>query len=98
MIEQMELLSNILLLTEPYFILFCFVLFYFLSFVSLGPHPWHMQVPRLGVKSAYTTATAEPDSSHICDYTTAHGQRRIFNPSNEARNGTHVLMNTSQIP
>ena len=34
-----------------------------LCFVCLGPHPWHMKVPRLGVKSelqplAYTTATA----------------------------------------
>ena len=37
-----------------------------LSFVSLGPHPWYMEVPRLGVKwklqlPAYTTATAMPD-------------------------------------
>ena len=36
---------------------FCFV---------LGPHLWHMEVPRLGVTSelqlpAYTTATAMPD-------------------------------------
>ena len=33
---------------------------------------WHMEVPRLGVKSqlqlwAYTTATAMLDLSHICD-------------------------------
>ena len=38
--------------------LFCFV---------LGPHSWHMEVPRLGVKSeqqlpVYTTATATPQS------------------------------------
>ena len=36
----------------------CFVLFAF-----LGPHLWHMEVPRLGIQSklqppAYTTATA----------------------------------------
>ena len=35
-------------------------------FVFLGPHLWHMEVPRLGVESelqllAYTTATAMPD-------------------------------------
>ena len=24
--------------------------FFFLSFVFLGPHPWHMKVPRLGVE------------------------------------------------
>ena len=28
---------------------FVFVLFCFLSFVILGPLPWHMEVPRLGV-------------------------------------------------
>ena len=28
----------------------CFVLFWF-DFGSLGPHPQHMEVPRLGVKS-----------------------------------------------
>ena len=37
-----------------------------LFFFSLGPHPVHMDVPRLGVKSKlqltpYTTATAAPD-------------------------------------
>ena len=45
-----------------------FVLF----FVFLGPHPQHMDVPRLGVESelqllAYTTATATPDPSCVCD-------------------------------
>ena len=46
----------------------------FLSFVFLGPHPWHMKVPRLGVESelqlpayATATATATPDLSCICD-------------------------------
>ena len=42
-------------------VLFCFVFF-------LGPHPQHMEVPRLGVESelwslAYTTATAVQDPS-----------------------------------
>ena len=36
-----------------------------------------MEVLRLGVESelqllAYTTATATPDPSHVCAYTTAH--------------------------
>ena len=40
--------------------------------VFLGPHLWHMEVPRLGVKSelqllTYITATAMPDPSHVCD-------------------------------
>ena len=37
-----------------------------------GPHPWHIEVPRLGVKSelqlqACTIATAMQDISHLCD-------------------------------
>ena len=47
-------------------------------FVFLGPYPWHMEVPRLGVAwelqlPAYTTATATLDPSCILTYTTAHG-------------------------
>ena len=59
--------------------LFLFFYFIFLSFVFLGPLPWHMEVPRLGVESelplpAYTTATATWDQSHVCDlYHIAHG-------------------------
>ena len=45
---------------------------FFFVFFFLGPNLWHMEVPRLGVKSelqllAYTTATAKQDSSHICN-------------------------------
>ena len=41
-------------------------------FVFLGPHPWHMDIPRLGVESelqllAYATARAMADLSHICN-------------------------------
>ena len=44
----------------------------YLFFFFLGPYPWHMEVPRLGVKSelempAYATATPMLDPSHICD-------------------------------
>ena len=44
------------------------VSFGFLFLVFLGPYPWHMEVPRLGVKlelqlPAYTTATATWDPS-----------------------------------
>ena len=42
--------------------------FFFFSFLILGLHLPHKEVPRLGVESeAYTTATATPDLSHICD-------------------------------
>ena len=52
-----------------HFILFIYYL-YFSWF--LGPQPWHMEVPRLGVESelqlvAYTTATATPHLSCVCN-------------------------------
>ena len=44
---------------------FCFVFL-------LGPHQWHMEVPRLGFESelqvpAYATATGTQDPSCVCD-------------------------------
>ena len=47
-----------------------FFFFFFLSF--LGPHPWHMGVPRLGVKLelhlvANAIVTATWHQSHVCD-------------------------------
>ena len=30
---------------------FFFFFFFFLSLSFLGPHPWHMEVPRLGIQS-----------------------------------------------
>ena len=49
----------------------CVYVFIF-AFFFKGPHPWHMEVPRLGVKSelqllAYATATAMWDLNHIYD-------------------------------
>ena len=47
------------------------------SFFFLGPHPCHMEVHRLGVKSelqmpVYTTATVTPIQAVSITYTTAH--------------------------
>ena len=55
-----------------------FDLIYFF-FAFLAPHLWHMEVPRLGIKSelqlqAYTTATATRDPSLVCDLC-HHSQR-----------------------
>ena len=36
---------------EDYFIWGSYFIYLFLSFVFLGLHSWHMEVPRLGVKS-----------------------------------------------
>ena len=67
-----------------------------------GLHPWHREVPRLGVKSelqppAYTTATATPDPSRSCDPYHSSRQCRILNPQSETRDRTCVFMDTSQI-
>ena len=45
---------------------------FFIFFVFLGMHPWHTEVPRLGVESelqplVYATATAMLDLSWVCD-------------------------------
>ena len=74
----------------------------FFFFFFLGPHPQHMEVPRLGVELelqplAYTTTTATPYPSHICKLCCSLQQHQIFNPVSEARDCTHIFMNTSCI-
>ena len=68
-------------------------------FCILGLHPWHMQVPKLGVESelrlpAYTTATATAtwDLSSICDLQHSSRQCQVPNPLREARDWTRILM------
>ena len=75
----------------------CFFLFFF-----LGSHPQHMEVPRLGVESelqllAYVAATAMQDSSCVCDLYHSSWQCQIPDPLSEAKDGTCILMGTSQI-
>ena len=77
-------------------VFFCFVLFHFVLFlVFLGPHPRHIVVPRLGIElelqlPAYATAIATTSVT----YTTAHDKARSFNPLSEAKDRTHILMDT----
>ena len=62
-----------------------------------------MEAPRLGGVElelqlpAYTTATATPDLNHVCDLHHSSREHWILNPLNEARDRTHVLMDTSRI-
>ena len=84
----------------PLYFLLSF-LFFFFSIV-LGRHLRHMEVPRLGVESElqllpYTTATATPDPSCLCDLHCSSRQCRILNPWSEARDRTCNLMVPSQI-
>ena len=72
--------------------------FFFFFFCSLGSYLWHMEVPRLGVKSelqvpAYTTATAMPDLSHVSDL--HHSSWQCFNTLSGAGDQTRILMDTS---
>jgi len=65
--------------------------FFFFFFVFSGSHPWHMEVPRLGVQSelllpAYTRATEMPDPSRVCDLHHSSWQRRTLNSLSKARN------------
>ena len=71
-------------------------------FCLFGAAPQHMDVPRLGVNSElqlpdYVRATATQDLATSVTYTTAHCQRWILYPLSEARDGTRILMDTSQI-
>ena len=77
-------------------------LFVFIFLVFLGLHLRHVEVSRPDVESeleplAYTRATAMPDPSHVCSLHRSSWQLWILNPLSEARNGTCVLMDASQI-
>ena len=73
----------------------------YLFFCFSDLHLRHMEVPRLGVEKevqllAYATATATPDPSLVCDHLHHSSRKRgILNPLSEARDRTHILMDTS---
>ena len=84
------------------FVFFFLHFFFFFFFWILGPHLRHMEVPRLGVElelslPAYTTATAKPDLSPVCDLHHSSWQHWIFNPLIKARDRTCSLMVPSWI-
>ena len=67
-----------------------------------GAHPWHMEVPRLGVKlelqlPPYATATATQDPRCICDLHHKSQQPQTLNPLNKARDQTQVLMDSTRV-
>ena len=70
-----------------------FLVFFVFVFVFLGPHPRHMELPRQGVESelqlpAYTTSTATPDPSRVCDLHHSSQQLRILHPLSKVRDRT----------
>ena len=77
-------------------------IFFFLSFLFLETCLWHMEVPRLEVKSelqppAYVTATAMQNPSCICNLHYSSWQHQMLNPLSEARDQNHLLIDTSWI-
>ena len=71
-------------------------------FSFLWPHLQHMKAPGLGVESelqlqAYTTATAMPDLSYVCNLYHRSWQYWILIPLSKARDETCILMDTSQV-
>ena len=71
-------------------------------YLFLGSYLPCMEVLRLGVKSelwlpAYAAAIATSDPSRICNLHRGSQQCRILNPLSEARDGTHILMDTSWV-
>lgn len=59
--------------------------YFFFLFVFLGPHPRHMDVPRVGTELelwplAYATATATQDPSQVCDLHHSSRQHQVLNP------------------
>ena len=62
----------------------------FFFFVFLGPYPWHMEVPKLGLESelqllAYAKATAMLDPRCVCDPYHRSQQCWTLNPLSKAR-------------
>ena len=67
----------------------------------LGPHLWHMEVPRLGVKSelqlAYAIATAMQNLNCVCCLHHSSQHHQILKSLSKARDRICVLMDASQI-
>ena len=66
------------------------------------PRPRHVEILKLGVESelqlpAYTTATAMPDTSCVCDLHHSSWQLQILNLLSKARDQIRNLMVPSQI-
>ena len=87
---------------DPRCMYVCVYVCMYVCICFLGPHPWHMEVPRLGVQSelqllAYTTTTATSDVSRVCDLHHSSWQCQILSPLSEARDRTSNLMVPSGI-
>ena len=74
-----------------------YVCIYFCLFMA---GPGHMEGPRLGVKSESqlpSAATATPDQRCVYNLHHSSRQRQILNLLSEARDQTHILMDTNWV-
>ena len=76
--------------------------FFFFFFFFQGRTQGIRKFPGQGVKSelqllAYATATAMQDPSHVCDLHHRSWQHQISIPWSKARDGTHIVMDTSWV-
>ena len=100
--QSLSTFATTFLLSRGYRILgFVFVLFFLLVFVGL--HPWHMEVPRLGVESELHTCqfTSQPQQRQMwagcATHTTAHSHAGSLIHWARARDWTHILMDNSPL-
>ena len=77
--------------------LLIFYFFNFLSFVFLGPHPWHMGVPRIGVKWSCCCQLMPQPQQHQIQTVCNSWHHWIPNPLSEVRDWTRNLTVLSRI-
>ena len=70
--------------------------------IFLGLHPWHRELPRLGVElelqlPAYATATPTQNPSLVCNLHCTLQQGWIFKLLSKARDQTCILRDTSTV-
>ena len=90
-------INSFFFMAKWYSIVYMYHIFFFLR-----PNLWHMEIPRLGVElelqlPAYTTNSAMPDPSCICNLHHSLKQCQILSPLREARDGTRILMDASWV-
>ena len=80
-----------------FFILFYCLLFYFIVFYFRATPTAYGGSQARGLIGAYTTATAMPDLSRVCDLHHSSWQPQILSPLREGREWTCLLKEASQI-
>ena len=94
---SLHLLQHLLFV---YFYLFIYLFIYLFS--TLWLYLQHMELPRLGVELelqllAYATVTAMQNLRYVCNLCHRSWQCQTLNPLSEARDQTHIFMNTSWV-